>query len=218
MQWLRQLQAKADVARAARGQGRIVPRDGAVLGEFLCLVENRWDEGLELLAEAAPGPLGAVAKKDRARPADPEARLALADAWWSWAESQPRVARNRYRARAAYWYALAKPGLKGLAAVRAENRVAEVIPAPSGKAAAPETSVRSSTPGSKAPAAAPGTLGGVQAEERVRLVASAKAYRLRGEYRVPEGKTLEIEAGVLVLPCDSPHPELSLAPTQPPPT
>jgi hypothetical protein len=57
----------------------------------------------------------------------------LADAWWNAADNRPEKKEDSWfkpmRARAVYWYRTSAPGLKGLALVKAQKRIAEFEPA-----------------------------------------------------------------------------------------
>ena len=72
-------------------------------------------------------------------PKNPADRLAVADAWWTYAETQPQALRSGVRLHAGMWYAQASAGLTGLSKLKAEQRATEYL-----KSVAPSTAVADS--------------------------------------------------------------------------
>jgi hypothetical protein len=101
-------------------------------GTYLALRKGDWEHGLPLLAKAASGPLPALARGDLPAPEETKERRERGDAWWVGAEKEAGWQKAALRARAAYWYRLALPGLAGLTQVTTAERVkqAEEEPAP----------------------------------------------------------------------------------------
>jgi WD40 repeat protein len=96
------------------------------LGEYYAFVRGKWARALGLLAKAKADPLGDLARRDLAGPADSKDQLALADAWWDYAAKQPEKLQLRLQERAAYWYDRAAPGLSGLSRTKAVKRAEQV--------------------------------------------------------------------------------------------
>mgnify|MGYP000515984932 CR=1 FL=1 len=125
---LRILSTERDRARQAARVLLQKPDDAeasAVLGRYLCLSRGQWVEGLVLLSKGGDGALGTLARRDIANPAQAQQQLALANAWWDLAEQHAGVQQRHLRQRAAHWYRLAIPSLKGLEKSLAEKRAAE---------------------------------------------------------------------------------------------
>jgi hypothetical protein len=109
-------------------QDPVDPQANEVVGMYYCLIKQRWDDGLPLLARAADPRLNQLAELEAKRPATPGAQLALADRWWTYAESSAKH-RSAIRARAAHWYRQALIGLPpGLERIKAESRLAKAEP------------------------------------------------------------------------------------------
>ena len=101
------------------------PEANEIVGSYYCLVKQRWEDGLPLLARAADPRLAELAELELKRPATPPEQLALADRWWMYAESEAKH-KLALRARAAYWYRQALSGLPpGLERIKAETRLAK---------------------------------------------------------------------------------------------
>lgn len=100
------------------------PQANAIVGKYYCLVKQRWDEFLPLLAKGDDVRLRVVATIDLEGSADPEAVLQLADQYWDLAEYYPRPFDLGLKMRAVHYYSAAisqHPG--GLAKIRAEKRL-----------------------------------------------------------------------------------------------
>lgn len=100
-------------------------RANEVVGLYYCLVNQRWEDGLPLLARAADPRLADLAAAESRRPATPAEQLALADLWWNYAETSLKH-KPALRARAGHWYRQALGGLPpGLDRIKAEARLAK---------------------------------------------------------------------------------------------
>lgn len=101
------------------------PRANLVAGRHLCFSLGDWAAGAPLLARSSEPQLKALATRELAKPADPDAMVALGDAWWELPDNRGGVTQAQARQRAAYWYAKALPDLKGLKRIPVEARVVE---------------------------------------------------------------------------------------------
>lgn len=106
-----------------------------VVGRMWCFIHNDWARGLPLLAEGADAALSELAKRDLSAMSsgpicDPPVQMALANAWWDLAQTQPRLARGRIEGRAGYWYRRALPQLSGLSRAIATSRLSSAEPDP----------------------------------------------------------------------------------------
>jgi hypothetical protein len=100
------------------------PNTNQAVGQYLCLIEGRWDEGLPLLAKGSDD-ICSAAKQDLTAPADLKAQIAAGDAWWNLLVNyQGRQERNLMR-RAAAWYELALPNATETDQNRLLKRIAE---------------------------------------------------------------------------------------------
>ena len=97
------------------------------MGKFLCLVKGDWKRGLPMLVKAEP-PLKALGEQETASPTEPQAQAALGEAWAAQAERETATYKLRARGRAADWLNRAIPGLRGLAKVSAERKLASLGP------------------------------------------------------------------------------------------
>ena len=96
------LRAKADDLKANLTAGR-----------FYCLARQDWPHGLSLLAKGNAGAISAAAAQVAAQPGSRDAKLALADAWWSLSEKDGLSAAlgALYREAACHWYEEASDGM-----------------------------------------------------------------------------------------------------------
>jgi hypothetical protein len=86
---------------------KTVPQDAVAqgsLGNYLCLVNGNWDEGLSPLAGGRDAPLSALARQDLARPASERGKLEVADGWFRRGQREEALAKACLYARARYWY------------------------------------------------------------------------------------------------------------------
>lgn len=96
-------------------------------GRYLCLVRGDWTKGLPLLAAGSGGIPGLreAAAKDITAPKDAADRMALAEMYWKLCESFEPALKPALASRAAHWYELAIPSLKGLSKLAAEKHAKE---------------------------------------------------------------------------------------------
>jgi serine/threonine protein kinase/formylglycine-generating enzyme required for sulfatase activity len=102
------------------------PAANLSVGNYLCFARSDWPAGLPHLAKGSDAVLRDLAAQSLDAEADPAARAALADKWWSAAEKARPKAKAELRAGAAYWYAQAEPGLSGLAQTKVQKRLADL--------------------------------------------------------------------------------------------
>jgi hypothetical protein len=104
------------------------PEANLAVGKYRCFLKGDWENGLPMLALGSDASLSQLAKKELLKPADSDAQVALADAWWEVATQEDDPAGGPLQQRAAYWYRKALPGLTGLAKAKAEQRIATRVP------------------------------------------------------------------------------------------
>ncbi len=106
------------------------PEANLASGRFYALRKGDWEKGLSMLALGTNVQWRALATRDLRLPAEPEPQAALGDAWWEAArKSEEELPRRHLRARAAFWYRRAAPGLPGgLLKARIERRLEETPP------------------------------------------------------------------------------------------
>lgn len=93
-------------------------------GVALCLEENRWAEGLPLLANGGNEHLAKVARLELAGPAKPVEFLMLGKAWASLAQhAQNPTHKQAIRARAAHWLRQVLPHVPPLQRAALEKRI-----------------------------------------------------------------------------------------------
>jgi hypothetical protein len=131
------LYEKAQNAEAMLKSDPINPQANSAVGEYLCFVKGEWDRGILMLALGNDPGLKAIAEKelDELTPTRPEQ---LGDAWWERADKEAGPIQRQSRARAAYWYRAALPGLSGLAKSLIEKRLASLAEPRSSSAVAEE--------------------------------------------------------------------------------
>ena len=100
-------------------------------GKRLCFVENKWTEGLPLLAECSDDQLRRLAAADMKEHASPRERLRLGDHWWDFAGNEVGAAWKGSQQRAAYWYRQAVP-LPPRRKVEVEKRLKDMEEQPPG--------------------------------------------------------------------------------------
>jgi hypothetical protein len=101
------------------------PDANLAVGKFLCFVKGDWDGGAPHLSRGADRDLAAAAKLDLARPSEPNAQLAVGNAWWDLSQD-PKPGLKATARRAATWYRKALPALSGLQRLSTEKRLSEV--------------------------------------------------------------------------------------------
>lgn len=102
------------------------PEANYTLGSYLCLVKQRWSDGLPHLAKGSNLRLKVLAAEDLAPPIGPLGMVDLANEYWLFSEQESGLAKRGLQLRAVHWYRQALPGLSpGLAKLQAERRSAE---------------------------------------------------------------------------------------------
>jgi len=120
--------AYADVPQAMQALQRN-PSDAVsntMVGKYYCLVKQRWDEFLPMLAKGDELKLRVIATIDLESPTDTESILQLADQYWDMADDYAMPYKLGLRLRAIHYYNLAsKQPSGGLAGIRARKRLQE---------------------------------------------------------------------------------------------
>lgn len=102
------------------------PAANLVVGKYLCFVKRDWDKGLSMLALGEDEVLKKLAKKELEGAASSVEQAKLGDGWWGLAEKVEGAAKKQMKARAAYWYQQALPGLSGLMKDKVDKRLNEI--------------------------------------------------------------------------------------------
>ena len=101
----------------------------AIVGKYTCFVKGNWDTGLPMLRKGSDTTLKDIATMDLRKPVKPEEQVAEADAWYELAGKEARRRGRISGLRAAHWYWLAFPDMKGgLEKVRVEKRMKGLAP------------------------------------------------------------------------------------------
>lgn len=125
----RRAQQELDHEKLAEKKLQTDPDDAQsnfVTGRYLCFWRGEWEAGLPRLAKGSDAGLKAIAEKDLLKPAEADAKFALADQWRDLAAKEAGTVRMRERQRAAYWYEQALPDLAALKKSLAEQRLDEM--------------------------------------------------------------------------------------------
>jgi len=93
------------------------------LGRFRCFVEDRWEDGLPLLARGTDAELALLANGEAADLQSPANRLALADRWWEYADSHKGGEAAAAEGRARMHYGIVLNELTGLERARVQKRL-----------------------------------------------------------------------------------------------
>lgn len=103
------------------------PQANMALGSWLCFDKDDWAAGLPLLAKGSDEALKKLAVQELSSlPANAEAELKLADAWWALAETRKGPVRDALLRHAGSWYQRARPALtSGLTCARVDKRLKE---------------------------------------------------------------------------------------------
>jgi serine/threonine protein kinase len=102
-----------------------LPEANLVAGRRLCFVENKWAEGLPLLAKSSDAQLQKLATADMKENTSPRERQRLGDRWWDFAGNEVGAAWKASQERSAYWYRQANP-LSPRRKAEIEKRMKEV--------------------------------------------------------------------------------------------
>jgi hypothetical protein len=92
-------------------------------GKYYCFKADDWAKGLPLLAKGADAGLAKVAALELAARKSAGSPLAVADAWWDWAEDQKAALRSAGMAHAADLYQTVLEKAQGLERARLEKRI-----------------------------------------------------------------------------------------------
>lgn len=104
------------------------PAAHAAIGRYLCLVKGDWQRGLPRLVRGDDELLSGLAERESRPPTTPDQQVALADAWWEWADdTTSKLEQAGGQQRAVHWYRLALPSVSGwFVKSRIEKRLAEI--------------------------------------------------------------------------------------------
>jgi hypothetical protein len=141
--------ALADIRALAKARGRVTqlreklkenPDDQKArveLAVHLCTVDDDWAGGLTLLTKSGDAQLVRLASSDLSGPKEQAALMALADAWWSYAEGVKGDVAGLATTRAVHHYHSVIGELRGLDRTKVEKRIASAAAKrPGGGAAA----------------------------------------------------------------------------------
>ena len=171
---------RVEEAEKALANKRDDPEANLIRGRYLALVKRDWDHGLPMLAKGSDPQWQALAQKDLADPSDPQAQLALADAWWEMAQAKSELARGSLLVRARRWYQAAMPQLSGADKTRVIARLAEI----KGYGTGIVQSGEPVEPAASGPSSTPGPVSGEWSELLTRIDvekhSASPAWRLRG--------------------------------------
>lgn len=98
------------------------PQSNEVVGRFLCLTRQSWEEGLPYLAKSTAEDLRTAAAVEIEAQKDATLHAKAAALWWDTATARKKE-RELILSRSAYWYELAIPGLSGIQRLEAEQRL-----------------------------------------------------------------------------------------------
>ncbi|MDZ7617064.1 MAG: hypothetical protein U1E05_08670 [Patescibacteria group bacterium] len=117
--------------QTARALLQTAPDDAGantIVGEWLCLVRDEWDDGMPYLAKGAAPALTTLAQRElQGEPEDAMAQVELADTWWDFGKAADAEKAPAWLERAAYWYGRACANLESpLLKAKAEKRLAEL--------------------------------------------------------------------------------------------
>jgi hypothetical protein len=102
------------------------PEANLAVGRYLCLSKGDWERGIPMLALGSDPSLKALAVTELEGATSPAEQVALGDAWWDLAESERGPHKDRFLARARFWYEKALPALPGgLSRVKVEKRIGQ---------------------------------------------------------------------------------------------
>jgi hypothetical protein len=119
------LKAAADRYAALAEKLKAAPDDPAAnlaMGRHLCFIKGDWTRGLAFLARGGDPPLRALAAQELKHPTSAEAQAAVADAWWSAAESRREPEKDAIFGHARALYRSLLPRLNGFAKLKVQSR------------------------------------------------------------------------------------------------
>lgn len=115
------------------------PSANTKYGKILCFQLNRWEEGLQHLAQGSDKGLADLASLEISDPREAEDQLALAEGYLRESKQARGASQQILQQKALEWYEVALPWLEGLKKVQAEKIVAQLKSSlPSETAAAEE--------------------------------------------------------------------------------
>lgn len=101
------------------------PKANEIVGRFIALSLQKWDEGIPHLAKGTDQKLRDAAAADQKTPEEAGEQDKVANLWWTAGSPEAKKDRGPILARSAYWYELAIPELTGVAKELAEKRLQE---------------------------------------------------------------------------------------------
>ncbi len=110
------------------------------LATHLCIVEDDWTAGLTLLTKSKDAALARLAGTDLATGTNSRDLMALADGWWSFADSSKGEMASMAMTRAVHHYHALVGDLRGLERTKVEKRIAAAAAKRPAGAAAPKRS------------------------------------------------------------------------------
>ncbi|PQO41451.1 DUF1559 domain-containing protein [Blastopirellula marina] len=87
------------------------PEGNLLVGRYLCLHHNQWQEGLPFLAKSSNQKLKDAALLELEAPVDPKLQAEIGDLWWDATAGFAPGEKRRIQRRAAQWYQAAIAGL-----------------------------------------------------------------------------------------------------------
>jgi hypothetical protein len=94
-----------------------------VIGKHLCLYEDKWDQGLPMLARGSDEKLAAAAKQELADPTEVAPQIAAGDFWWDFAQTEVGLPRRGALSRAAHWYTKSGEQATGINKIKIDKRL-----------------------------------------------------------------------------------------------
>jgi hypothetical protein len=100
------------------------PDANETVGQYYCFIKNNWQRGLPMLAKSSDELLMRAARGELAKPATPEAVLAVGDAWWNLSSKhRDKIATASLKMHAGACYDQVIDKLIGLKKVKYEKRI-----------------------------------------------------------------------------------------------
>jgi hypothetical protein len=125
------IRAEAEKVKAPLARLESNPDDAEAnlaVGKFKCLLLQKWEEGLPLLAKGSDAKLKAAAERDlKADRGNDDDQIAAGDEWYDLAATAGPY-RSGMQLRAYHWYVVAVSNQAGITKTRLEKRIAELQP------------------------------------------------------------------------------------------
>ena len=103
-------------------------KSNLTVGRYLCFVKGEWEKGLEYLLYAGNPLLEKIAEQELKKPTGAEGQVSLAEDWLALSEKERNALhKKRYQERAFTWFEAAREVSKGLARVRIDQRLRELM-------------------------------------------------------------------------------------------